>query len=351
MSEVVKQKINCSMDNITVSTEPNKMVITGCMTFIGSPSDGVPCGGEVPIAFTEEAMANCSQTWVDMPLDAVLPDDFWDLPLSNHGYTNIGVCRKVWLQEDKCMGEFVVWKEKFPEVADMILLGMDALGFSIEVYPTRTHMSEDKTIEYIDEFDGSGCAVLWKMSAAFENTFIEKIAAKNRRKSMDKDKQSQEQKPVDAAKTDEQKVDAAAGKTEEPKQEQAKDQPVLADKQIDAMCAALDDFSAKIDAATAQFNELAEALKELADKKADDGVKASADDEPKDEEEQEEEEPTKVDASKKDVPAPSAVQHAVPNPALDNEVNKQSELDKINASAMSMMDKLVAISKLRHTKG
>ena len=121
-----KTVLKCGLSDIKVSSEPNKMVIEGCITKIGKPSTGSPCGAEgMKVVFTEDAIANCAKTFVGMPLNCTFPDSFWcgfgsDV-FTGHGDTNIGYIRKVKSADDNLMAEIVVWKEKFPEEAFMIV--------------------------------------------------------------------------------------------------------------------------------------------------------------------------------------------------------------------------------------
>ena len=174
-----KKLLQCDMSNVTISTDPNKMFITGCITKIGTPSDGAPCGSDGRrVMFTPESIEACGQTWVNSPVNAESTDEaswWWENPLSGHSSINIGTITKVWAEDENCMAKIVVWKDKYPDIADLIVCGMASLGFSIECYSTKEHDADGITV--IDEFEGCGCAILWKAKAAFEGTFISQLAA------------------------------------------------------------------------------------------------------------------------------------------------------------------------------
>ena len=147
-----------SLTEVTMSSELGKMVINGCITKIGKASTGAPCGTDGKLAvFTAESIKKCADTFVGMPLNCTYPDGWFadgtDL-FTNHGDMNIGYIRSVEAKDDNLMAEIVVWKDKFPEEAFMIVNGAEALGFSVEWYATQTH--EDEENVYMDEFQGAG---------------------------------------------------------------------------------------------------------------------------------------------------------------------------------------------------
>ena len=108
-----KSKINASLSEVTLSAEPNKMLITGCVATIGKASTGSPCGADGKlVAFTKEAVESCGKSFEGMPLNCTYPDGWFaegtDL-FTNHGTTNIGYIRKVYPHDDNLMAEVVVW--------------------------------------------------------------------------------------------------------------------------------------------------------------------------------------------------------------------------------------------------
>ena len=326
-------KINASLSEVTLSAEPNKMLITGCVATIGKASTGSPCGADGKlVAFTKEAVESCGKSFEGMPLNCTYPDGWFaegtDL-FTNHGTTNIGYIRKVYPQDDNLMAEIVVWKEKFPDEAYMILNGMNALGFSLEWYATATHEQDD--VVYMDEFEGCGCAILWQNCAAFSDTFIEKLAAAKEKKVSDVEMTKEEKealvKEISASVAESMEERLKGIEDAQAELKAAIDKSGDADKAIADMKAAVDKAQAEVDA-----------LKEAAEKAAEES-KSDAEDEPTDGE-------GEFEASAEEIPAPKAGQGIVPNPNLDKG-DKDAKMAEINASAMNPMDKLREITKLR----
>lgn len=297
------------MTDITMSSELGKMVINGCITKINKASTGAPCGADGKLAvFTSESIKKCADTFVGMPLNCTYPESFFadgtDL-FTGHGETNIGYIRSVEAKGDDLMAELVIWKDKFPEEAFMIVNGADSLGFSVEWYATKTHEDEDKV--FMDEFQGAGCAILWKNCAAFSDTFIETIAASMEKKNRsDKKMNEQEKKEI-----------------------------------IDSIVAGLDeklkDYEKKIEEIKASVDNVKGEVEE--------SVKASIEEIKADVEKAKD----TVDASK-EIPAPET-QKIAPNPFEANEEEtKEEKIAKINASDMSLAEKLREITKVRYGK-
>lgn len=326
-----KSKINASLSEVTLSAEPNKMLITGCVATIGKASTGSPCGADGKlVAFTKEAVESCGKSFEGMPLNCTYPDGWFaegtDL-FTNHGTTNIGYIRKVYPQDDNLMAEIVVWKEKFPDEAYMILNGMNALGFSLEWYATATHEQDD--VVYMDEFEGCGCAILWQNCAAFSDTFIEKLAAAKEKKVSDVEMTKEEKealvKEISASVAESMEERLKGIEDTQAELKAAIDKSGDADKAIADMKAAVDKAQAEVDA-----------LKEAAEKAAEESQ----------EDAESEDDGKQVQASAEEIPAPKAGQGIVPNPNV-GESDKAGKMAEINASAMNPMDKLREITKLR----
>lgn len=297
------------MTDVTMSSEFGKMVINGCITKINKASTGAPYGADGKlVVFTPESVAKCADSFVGMPLNCTYPEGFFadgtDL-FTGHGETNIGYIRSVKAEGDNLMAEMVIWKDKFPEEAFMIVNGADSLGFSVEWYPTKTHEDEDKV--FMDEFQGAGCAILWKNCAAFSDTFIETLAASMEKKNRsDKKMNEQEKKEI-----------------------------------IDSIMAGLDeklkDYEKKIEEIKASVDNVKGEVEE--------SVKASIEEIKADVEKAKD----KVEASE-EVPAPET-QDIAPNPfEASKEETKEDKIEKINASDMSLAEKIRAITKVRYGK-
>ncbi|SFB09949.1 hypothetical protein [Selenomonas ruminantium] len=329
---VEKSKINASLSEITLSAEPNKMIIVGCVATIGKASTGSPCGADGKrVAFTQDSIVACAKSFEGMPLNCTYPDGWFadgtEL-FTNHGSTNIGYIRKCYAQGDNLMAEIVVWKDKFPDESYMIINGMSALGFSLEWYAKATH-EEDKVV-FMDEFEGCGCAILWQNCAAFSDTFIEKLAAAKAK-----------ERECDVEMTKEEKEtlvkEIAAGVVESMEERLKKIEETQAELK-----------SAAEKGADEAFKEIKDSIAEIkaAAEKAQgevDEIKAAA--EAKENEANEPAEPVK--AAEEVPPAPKAAQSAVPNPNLDNGNEREEKLAEIKASAMNPMEKIKEITKLR----
>ena len=335
-----KEILKCGLSDIKVSSEPNKMVIEGCITKIGKASTGAPCGSDgLKVVFTQDAVEKCAKTFVGMPLNCTFPDSFWgggSEVFTGHGDTNIGYIRKVRSVDDNLMAELVVWKEKFPEEAFMIVNGMDSLGFSVEWYATKYHDEND--LRYMDEFEGIGCALLWKNVAAFSETFISKLAASKQNRSDSMTEQEKKEILDSVMDSVQEKVDAAV---------KAGIEQVAA--KFDEQNKANEEIMASVEAATkalteskAELQASIELLKQEAEKK--EALEAEAEAE---EQEEDAVKPMEASAEVKDIPAPTATQSVVPNPIVSAADEKAQKMSEIQASSMTGIEKIRAITKLR----
>lgn len=155
----------------------NKMPFSGNCMYIGKPSDGIPCGAELPIIFTPESVLNAIGTFIGMGVDVVY-DDYDNPALSLTGHDDrfkIGVVTKAEIQGDQVYVEGYLWKKDFDDICFMIKNAKDSLGFSIEV--AVTDMETDDEYWYVKEFTYTGLAILYKNLAAFKQT---QLAAKDK---------------------------------------------------------------------------------------------------------------------------------------------------------------------------
>lgn len=346
-----KEILKCGLSDIKMSSEPNKMVIEGCITKIGEPSTGSPCGADGKlVVFTNESVQQCAKSFVGMPLNCTFPDSFWggagSEVFTGHGDMNIGYIRKVKAVDNNLMAELVVWKEKFPEEAFMIVNGMDALGFSVEWYATKFHDDDAQNIRYMEEFEGIGCALLWKNVAAFGETFISKLAAmkQNRGDSMnDKEKKELIDSVMGAV---QEKVDAAvkAGIEELTSKVEERTKEIM--DSMETTGQALEDkkaeFQASLDNAVKMLTDKVEKIE--ADAKQ---MKAEAAATEEAEQEEAEVKPMEASTEMKDIPAPTATQSVVPNPVISAADEKEKKISEIQASSMTGIEKIRAITKLR----
>lgn len=333
--------IKASLSNVSLSKEKNKMIITGCIAKVGEASTGSPCGaGGYFIVFTPESVEKCGKTFEGMPLNCVLPEGEW-LPseaiLSGHGNSTIGYLRKVKVKDDNIMAEIVLWKEKYPWLAELTVNAMDALGFSVEVYPTVTHEDDKNNIQYIDEFEGVGCAMLWSNTAAFSQTFIEKIAANRSDKSMNEEMKKEVSELIKA------ESDVQAENINKISEELKASAEVL--DELKEAIGAMAELKESFEQMKAQLDEQGQSISDL--KASAEGVEELPSDEL--EKVKAELEEIKAGIAQPVIPVPKAGQQVAENPNLEDDkgTKLKAEIEKINASSMSNMDKLKAIARAK----
>ena len=337
------EKIKASLSNVTLSKEKNLMIINGCIAKIGEPSTGAPCGsGGYNVCFTQESVDACGKSFVGMPVNCVLPAGIWgdgadecyapEEVLSGHGDTIIGFVRKCKAQDDNIMAEIVMWKEKYPWLAELTVNTMDSLGFSVEMYPTKVHNDDKNNIQYIDEFEGVGCAMLWSNVAAFSQTFIDKIAAMRSDNNMDEKMKNEIAEQVKASVA-----------------ESAEQIKVAMDETIKNLAETVASISATLDGVVKAQAE-SEAPVEEPEAPVEEPVKASNETEQEIARLKATVEALKASIEKPSIPEPKAGQKAQANPNLDAPSDKAERIKQINASSMSAMEKLRAIARLNIKK-
>lgn len=193
-------KFNAS--DIEVQSFTNKMYIIGCIATIDKASEGAPCGGGGrKIILSKESIEKCAASFKGMPVNCVFEE--WGYSPANftgHGTPGydlfFGYMEDVWADGDRLMAKIVVWKDTFPDLAFVIINAQRSLGFSIEIYPVQMHENEEQDF-VLDEFEGVGCALLWRKCAAFgEETYIEKLAASLMKGKGDEDMTEKEMKDL-----------------------------------------------------------------------------------------------------------------------------------------------------------
>ena len=333
--------IKASLSNVSLSKEKNKMIITGCIAKVGEASTGSPCGAEgYFIVFTPESVEKCGKTFEGMPLNCVLPEEEW-LPseaiLNGHGNSTIGYLRKIKVKDDNIMAEIVLWKEKYPWLAELIVNAMDALGFSVEMYPTVTHEDDKNNIQYIDEFEGVGCAMLWSNTAAFSQTFIEKIAANRSDKSMNEEMKKEVSELIKA------ESDVQTENINKISEELKASAEVL--DELKEAIGAMTELKESFEQMKVQLDEQGQSINNL--KAAAEGVGELPSDEL--EKVKAELEEIKAGIAQPVIPVPKAGQQVAENPNLEDDkgAKLKAEIEKINASSMSNMDKLKAIARAK----
>ena len=333
-----KEKIKASLENVSISKEANKMIINGCIAKVGVPSTGSPCGANgALVCFTQESVDKCAKSFEGMPLNVIAPNDWWCEgyeAFSGHGDTVVGYLRKVKQKEDNLMAEIVLWKDMNPALAELTISAMDSLGFSVEMYPTVTHNDDKANVQFIDEFEGVGCAMLWSSSAAFSQTFIEKIAASRSDKNMNEEmKKFIEEQIAASLKEPMEKLQASIDSIVAKQDELVMAAEAQADTVEPAPAEPVNE-----PAPAEPVNEPAPAEPEPVDDAADEIAELKA-----------EIEKLKASVVAQDIPTPTAVGSVAPNPNVedDKESKLKAEIEKINASTMAPLDKLKAIARAK----
>ena len=181
-------KLNFSATDIEIKSGTNKMVIVGCIATVGIASSASPLGADnKKVLISESAAKDCVKTFVGMPLNCIYNEYYGRYNFTGHGFGGedvfCGFLEDVWVEDTKMMAKINIWKDSFPSVASTIINAQRSLGFSFEIYPKQYYINEED-IFVIDEFEGTGCALLWQNCAAFgESTYIEKLAASFNKKS------------------------------------------------------------------------------------------------------------------------------------------------------------------------
>ncbi len=329
------ENIKASLSNVTLSKEKNLMIINGCIAKIGEPSTGAPCGsGGYNVCFTQESVDACGKSFVGMPVNCVLPagtfnngfDEYYapEEVLSGHGNTIIGFVRKCKAQGDNIMAEIVMWKDRYPWLAELTINTMDSLGFSVEMYPTKVHNDDKNNIQYIDEFEGVGCAMLWSNVAAFSQTFIDKIAAMRSDNNMDEKMKNEIAEQVKASVA-----------------ETAEQIRVSLEETVNGLVESVAAISETVENLTKAQAE---------PKEPEEPVKASDETEQTIADLKATVEALKASIEKPSIPEPKTGQKAQANPNLDAPSDKAERIKQINASSMSAMEKLRAIARLNIKK-
>lgn len=162
------------------------MMVVGCITKIDEASTYAPCGTDGKrVVFTRESVEKCYKSYIGMPVNCTFPDWLFGEGtevFTGHGDINIGCIEDCWIEGNDLMAKICIWKNTFPDIGFMVYNGAEALGFSVECYTNDSHQDDTQDgYVYVDEFTGVGCAMLWKNSAAFQDTYIRELAASRKK--------------------------------------------------------------------------------------------------------------------------------------------------------------------------
>lgn len=157
------------------------MPFSGICLKADTPSDGVPCGSDKPVAFSTNAIINACQSFTGMGVNCVY--DKWDTPeeaLTGHNRRfKIGVVENAEITPDGLNIKGCLWKYDFNDVCFQIKNAKDSLGFSVEVIVNE--MTDKGDYYLVEDFAFTGVAILYKNLAAFKETQL----AAQRRKEVD----------------------------------------------------------------------------------------------------------------------------------------------------------------------
>ena len=177
--------LNFNMTDLKFSVSPthcNKMTWEGCITKLGSPSDGAPGGANGHrVVITQEAGFANHKTFEGMPLNCTFGEGFFgsgEDVFTGHGDLIIGYIEKSWVDGDELMASGYIWKNNFPEVAFQTINAKNSLGFSVEMFCDEVEFGKEDDFAYIKGFTGVGCAMLFSECAAFGETYIKELVAK-----------------------------------------------------------------------------------------------------------------------------------------------------------------------------
>lgn len=151
----------------------NKMPFSGICLRADTPSDGIPCGSDKPIAFSATSIINALDTFKNMGVNCVY--DEWGYPneaLTGHDTRfKIGVVEKAEFIDNAVNITGSLWKSDFNDVCFQIKNAKDSLGFSIEV--VVNDMTDEGDCYLVNDFMFTGVAILYKNLAAFKSTQLQ----------------------------------------------------------------------------------------------------------------------------------------------------------------------------------
>lgn len=163
----------------------NKMPFSGVCLKVDTPSDGMPCGANMPVKFTREAIEKALPTFVGMGVNCEY--DSWELPneaLTGHNPRfKIGTVDNAELVDDGVVIKGNLWQHDFYDICFMIKNAKDSLGFSVEVMVED--MIEERDCYCVTKFTFTGVAILYKNLAAFKDTQLQAQKKKEVDKKMD----------------------------------------------------------------------------------------------------------------------------------------------------------------------
>lgn len=181
MAKEIK-KISLAADSYeVVNNHPNKMLIRATVMKLNQMSDAVPGGDVVDriLLRSEEAEkgldsfkgmgVNCLWEWVWSTEDAMTGHDQRFV---------VGSVTNAWVEGNELKADLVIYKLNFPDVAEFIKNAQDSLGFSVECAFTA---KEGDGCTEVTDVEFLGVAILFKESAAYKTTKIDRLIASRRK--------------------------------------------------------------------------------------------------------------------------------------------------------------------------
>lgn len=174
----------------------NKMPYSGVCLLADTPSDGIPCGADKPVAFSREAIIKALDTFAGMGVNCVYNE--WGSPdyaLTGHDTRfKIGIVDEATFTDNGVNIKGSLWKRDFNDVCFQIKNAKDSLGFSVEV--CVNDMEDAGDFYLVQDFTFTGVAILYKNLAAFKST---QLVAQRKKESDELMTQEQMQQILDFA--------------------------------------------------------------------------------------------------------------------------------------------------------
>ena len=174
-------KLSLTDVDIDLSTKGhvNKLPFIATVMQINSPSDGAPFGTDKPVQIGMEEATKSVDSLNLMAIDCRWYEWCPEECMTGHDRQNkIGVIESAYIEGTEIKIKGIVYCNDFPDIAFFIKNATRSLGFSVEVYSDL----EDKGEYYeMEDSEFTGVAILFSNLAAFQNTYIDQIAAAKRK--------------------------------------------------------------------------------------------------------------------------------------------------------------------------
>lgn len=190
IKEVTKTQLKFQSSSVTVPLEsdehPNKLPFVATFMAIDKPSDGVPCGPvNKPILIPMDEAKRSIDSMKLMGIDCTWCDWCPEWIMTGHDTRNkIGVVEDAYIEGNEMKLKGIIYCNDFPDIAYFIKNATPALGFSMECISDYEESDENDYVS-LENVTFTGVAILFANLAAYEDTYIEYIAAKRKDKDLD----------------------------------------------------------------------------------------------------------------------------------------------------------------------